>query len=404
MIGSKLRAALGIARRQLIHGRGGTALAVLGVTVAVLLLTLLTGLGYGMTQAGTDAITWLEPDLWVTAGGANLTAGSVAGTRDAMVGAHAKADELEGREGVRRAKAMHFRTVYVSANRSEFTTVVGAGITGEGSDSEDFAGPDRHYAGGTYEGPRTDAVVLSRGTAEILNVSTGDTVYLGGTEHGARSRPLTVAGLSGRFSTFLGAPTATMYLSEFQEVTGETGSDRALLLGLVLEEGADRTAVRRDLAAEYPGLEFRSSQEQLRVVFENQGAVIASTVTLVVVAVATGTALVANAQALMVARQRRQLAALKAVGLRARTLVTVVGAQGLCIGALGGALGLLATPVAADELNGLVERLVGFPELIEMPWWVAAAGGGVALVMGLGGAAVAGWRVVRVSPLEHLSE
>jgi putative ABC transport system permease protein len=381
-------------------------LAAAGIALAVLLVVLLVGLGYGVVAAGSQGIAFLDQDFWVTGGPVELSPTSVGGVDNKLTDAHAVAAEMESRESVARAVPLAFQTVYVSRDGEAFDTVVGVG-TGEGARlvvqrGRGFAEGDVHYANGSYDGPMTNEVVVDQGTARLLNVSVGDTIHVGGTTVAAERNEFRVVGVSHTYSTFLGAPTAMLHLGELQTVSGTSGTDRASLITVSLAPGADREAVRSELEREYPELTFRTNREQLQAVLGSQATVLASAATLVVLAVVAGAALVVNALALLVYQQRRELAALKAAGVHSRTLVAVVAGQGLLVGLVGAAVGLVGAPLVAAGLNAAVERLVGFPNLVKTPLWVLGVGGGLALVMGLLGASVAGWRVVRLSPLSHL--
>jgi putative ABC transport system permease protein len=125
---------------------------------------------------------------------------------------------------------------------------------------------------------------------------------------------------------------------------------------------------------------------------------------LVVLAVVIGVGLVANTLGLVVYQQRRELAALQAIGVRARTLIGLVSAQGLALAVVGALVGLAVTPVAADGINRIVNEIVGFPNLIELPPRVLGLGAVVALAIGLIGAGLAGLRLARLRPEVHLEK
>ena len=402
----RLRALVGLAGVQLRHHWGRGLLAVVGVALAVLLVTLLLGLGFGLFTTGGEAISWINRDLWVTGGGLGIQAGSVGGVENPIQQSHEVAATIQRDRRVAAAQPLALMTVYVSPNTSEFDSTIGVGSVGaQQPNARADSGlyfEDGHYANGTYDGPMSHEVIISPTTAERYEVGVNDTLYIGGTLSQARQHPFTVVAVSGRYSTFLGTSAVAMPLSELQEITGTTGTDRAALIGVTLEPGADADAVERDIEREYPELTVRGNDEQVRQVVGGQAAVVVGVVSLVVLAVVAGVVLVVNVLATLVRGQRAELAALKASGVSGRSLVVVVLVQGLLLGLAGGALGAAVGPFAIGGLNAVLAELSGFANLAKAPWWVYAVGVGLAVTMGVLGSTVAGRQVARLSPLDHL--
>ncbi|MEF8825317.1 MAG: ABC transporter permease, partial [Halapricum sp.] len=289
----------------------------------------------------------------------------------------------------------------------EFDTVVGVGGTGNGSgihvqSGRTFTTDDVHYANGSYEGPMTHEVIVSPRLADRYNLSVNDTMYMGGTLASAREHEFRVVGVSILFERFLGTPAVTLHLSELQEISGTTGSDRAALIALSTEPGADATVIQRRLERRFPEFEVRTNDEQVGAIIGGQGTILASAATLVVLAVVSGVVLVLNVLSLLVAQQREQFAALKAAGVSGRLLAVSTLTQGLVVGSLGGTIAVLVSVPATRSLNRIVADLTGFPNLIKLPPWLFVTGIVLAVVMGALGATVAGWRVGRLSPLAHL--
>ncbi len=293
---------------------------------------------------------------------------------------------------------MLFQAVYVSKDGDSFDTLVGVGVSGDSSmvnpqSKLGFSSGDRHYANGTYDGPMTHEVVIDERTAALYNVTTGDTLYIGGTLRIARQHEYRIVGVRSTFGTFLGTATVTIHQSELQRLTGTTGTDPASLITVATASGTPTTAVETALEEEYPSYSVRTNREQLEAILGRQSAVMAGLVSIVTIAVIAGVALVMNVLGLLVYHQRQELAALKATGVSAKTLFAVVGGQGIVIGLLGGALGVLIAPGITAGLNPVIANLSGFTELIKLPWWILGAGGGLAFLTGLIGAVFAGWRI-----------
>jgi putative ABC transport system permease protein len=405
--GTRARAAIGIAGRQIRHFRVRSALSILGVALAVVLVVSLAGLGYGLTSTGDEAIDYLDHDLWATGGAVELQPGGIGGVANPIPEAHQQIDRFESGKRVRTAQALAFQTVYVSEDGDDFDTIVGVGLTGNGSrvlGDRSFATGDIHYANGMYDGPMTHEAVIDRRTAERYGIDINDTLYVGGTITQAEANEFRVVAITRSFSRFLGVPTVAMHLSELQEISGTTGSDRASILGLTLADGYRESGAQQSLEREYPAYDFRTNDEQVSAIIGRQSSVLAGAGTLVLLAVAAGVALVLNTLALVVYHQRQALAAMKAMGVRGRTLGVLVGTQGLVFGLVGGVIGCVLVVPLTNVVNGIVADLTGFRELIKTPLWLFGIGLGLALSMGLLGSLVAGWRAARINPLETLSD
>jgi putative ABC transport system permease protein len=403
----RFRGAVSISLSQLRTHRERVILAVAGVTLAVLLVLMLTGLGYGLTTTGNEAIGWLNRDLWAASGAITFAPGAVGGVENPIQGAHGVSSEMGHVEGVEETQAFAFQSVYVSPNRSSFESVVGIGGTGNGSgvnirSGRRFSTEDVHYANGSYDGPLTREVIVGPRLADQFNLSLNDTLYIGGTIYQARQNPFRVVGVSNTFTRFLGTPTVALHLSELQEVSGTTGTDPAAIIAISTTDGADGAVVEQRLERQFDEFEVRSNDEQVASIIGSKGPVLAAAGTLVTVAVITGVALVVNTLVLFVVQQREQLAALKAAGISGRLLAIVTLSQGAVIGGVGGLLGALLSVPAVDAVNRLVADLSGFPELIKIPPWLLVAGASLAIVVGLLGSIAAAWQVTRLSPLAHL--
>lgn len=406
MIGSRLRAAAGIAVAQLRHYRVRSALAVLGVALAVVTIIVLTGVGVSVLSVGDAGINRIDADLWATAGPSSFAPGTVGNVENQLLDAHEATSDIEGHDDVERAEAVSFQTVFVGKQVGEYDTIVGAGITGNGSqfaveEGRSFSGPDAHYANGRYDGPMSGEVLVDKRAARQLGIEVGDEIHVGGTLVAADEHTFEVVGVTNAVARFIGAPTVLMHLSELQEVSASTGLDPASTILIHVEDDADDERVRDDLAASHGTLTIRTTADQLEALLRGQSAVIASAVTLAVLAVGSGVALVANVFGLLVYHQRRQLAALKASGVSMWTLLLVTLVEGLLVGALGALVGLAVAIPGIEGVN-IAVGLLGFEDIIDPPQWVFGLGVGLAFVVGVLGAIVAGWRTIRVSPLTHL--
>lgn len=406
---SRLWAAIGIAATQLRHQWGRTLLGVFGVAVAVLATVTLLSLGASVLEVGSAGFTRIGGDLWVTTGTVSFAPGVAGGVEGGIVGAHELTADIEGQQSVQEARALGFQSVYVGADADNLDPIIGAGVTGGGDAFSTEAGrsfktADSHYANGSYDGPMTGEVLIDRRAAAQFGFEVGDTIHVGGTLQAARNNEFEVIGLSNDIARYLGTPTVILQLGELQEVTGTTGTDPAVAILVETQSDTTPEAAKRDLQGTYDSYEVRTNDEQFEAVLQRQSTVIASAITVAVLAVVGGIALVSNIMGLFVYQQRRQLAALRAIGVSRRLLVGVVAVQALIVAAVGAALGLGISWPAVQLLDYTIEAVIGFGDIISLPAWTVAAGAGLALTTGLAGTFVATALVIRVSPLSHLNK
>jgi putative ABC transport system permease protein len=404
---TKLRAVVGIALQQMRHDRGRTLLAILGICLAVLSMTVLGSVGLGVVETGQEKFDASGRDLWITGGPVKLAPGTVGGFENTVYDSHAISENISKREDVRTAVPLAFQTVYVSADGEEFDTLVGTGAPARGAsvqitEGQPFSSTDVHYAGGSYDGPMTHEVVISPQTADLYDVGVNDTLYIGGSIGSARQNEFRVVGISPTFSQFLGTPTVVLHLSELQELTGATGTDRATMITVDVTDDASVATVEAELQAAYPEYDVRTNREQLQATLQRQAVLIAAGSSLVLLAAIAGIALTTNLLLSLVYQQRRTLAALRAQGAATSTLVGVVATQSMLLGVVGGLTGAALTVPSVYLLNVVAEALVGFEDVVSVQPRILALGVVVALAIGIVGAMAAGWRVARLSPLEQL--
>lgn len=398
MIGRGRRAGLaGLAIRQLRSDLARTVIAVLGVAVAVLTVTLLIGVGTGVFQTGETYLDESGRDLWVTGGPIEIQPAGVGGFQNPIPDAHGLASELRSHDSVAQTVPMGFQVVYVSPDGEEFDSMLGAGIPGGGPFLDLTSGPGfsggTHYAGGNYDGPMTKEVIIDPGLASAHNLSVGDTLHVGGTITNARRTEVEVVGISPTFRRFLGTGTVALHLSELQTLTGTAYDDRATVITLSLVEGADPEAVARSLETAYPGLSVRTNQEQFRSLLERQSAVIAGGLSLAVLGVLAGMVLSVNLFLSLLWNQRRDFAVLRAVGGSQSSVRHLAAVEAVIVALFGAGLGLGLSPLVALGLDSLAASLTGFGGLVRIPLVGYLLGAGIAMAFGLLGAAIGVLRV-----------
>ena len=405
----RARAVVGLASAQLRRTPGRTALTIMAVTLAVLSVTLLASLGVGVVETGEDGLENANRDIWISSDPIDPSA---SGTANPIVGSHGVSADITERDDVSSASPIAMHDVYIGTDGDDLERTSAVGVhethdefdfeSGGGFETELNVSEGDHLESERAADPTHEEIVLDPNTAETLDVSVGDTVYLGTSRETARDHEFTVVGIAAYYSQYLGSDAEAVPLTDLQAVAGTTGTDRATFITASVEDGADRDAVGDDLDDEYAAYDVRTSDEQVSAMFEEQPLVLASGATLVGLALVGGIVLTVNLFALVAYQQRDELAALRAIGLSRWVLAGTIGVQGLVIGLIGGVVGLAATPILAMALNYLAASVIGFEALLQTPLEVYGVGLALAIVVGTVVAVVTGWRASRYARIEHL--
>lgn len=405
---SKLRGIFGLAVTQLRYGKGRTLMSIVAIALAVLAMILLAGVGTGVVETGEQQFDRADRDLWITGGPIELTTARGGGFENSIEGSHQLSAELTERSEISSAVPLGFDTVYIRADdEAEFQIVIATGVTGGGSavqitDGEGLSGGTEHYAGGDYDGPMSNEIIIDNQLAERHDLEIGDTVNIGGSLSIARNTEYTVVGISPTFSQMLGASTVVLPLGELQTLTGTSGTDPATFITITVTPETDIEALQSDLQAQYPEYEVRTNREQLEATVGQQAVVIVAGGVLSVLSVVAGIALTTALFSMLVYQQRTQFAALKAIGIRRVSIVGIAAGQGIVLGVLGGLVGVLVAIPAATLLNRVIAELVGFEGLVQIETQFLIGGFALAVCIGTLSASVAAWRLSRLPPLHRL--
>lgn len=399
----RARAITGLGIAQLRHTGSRTALAVGGVMLAVLAVTLLTGLGIGVMETGQEKFNESNRDIWITGG----PAADAPDTENEVVNAPALAADLRERDDIpgEDVSVIAMHDVYIGATPTEVDRVTAVGIQGTHGhfnfeEGQGFSGAAYNaFTNGSREERPSNVTVINPTIADRYDLSVGDTVYLGASTH--HTQPYTVVGIGSYYSQYLGSPTVTMPLPEVQNVTGTAGSNRASFVTVYVGD-ADREALRDKIQASYPAYDVQTSDDQFSSLIGDRLLIVASGMTLVGLAIVGGVTLTANLFVLVTYNQRDELVALRALGLSRWLLAGLIGVEGLIVGFIGGIFGLAATPLVARGLNYLSTAVFGFERIVRPSIEVYALGFATALIVGTVVAVITGWQASRSASLSAL--
>ncbi|SER91041.1 putative ABC transport system permease protein [Natrinema salaciae] len=307
-------------------GRIASTIAAVALTIA--LLVVVTGIAMALADGGAtsedDAAVRITPED-------SGTLSSVDGVEGPRLGAtNGRAASIRSQDGVEHASPALVETARLESADGEPRTVRLVGVvpddeprTVAGLSTGELDPGDRHYANGSYDGPREGEIVLSRTTADRLDVGAGDevTVSMRGLERTSGAGPsVTVAAVADERAAAGGAPVALVHLSELQSLSGADDgelADRILIWG-------DSTAAQSAATDAYPtaAVEVAGSTDP-SVLFED-GLAFATSVIALLVGVTICASFVATTMGMTVDEDRRTLAVLESVGFPTASRLAVV--------------------------------------------------------------------------------
>jgi putative ABC transport system permease protein len=276
---------------------------------------------------------------------------------------------------------------------------------------------DPHYANGSYEGPRTDDVVLNGALAQLLHIGPNSTIWasaqspsgpsaLAGWFAGATS--FRVIGLSGPFWFLPSAALGMFYLSELQEVLGgdAVSADYASLLLIHLNDPTLASQDQARLRAAFPSITFFTLGNVLGAIqhvvdlYRTFGTLVG------LIGVLVATLFTATVLLMSVEDRSRELALLRAIGYSRTQVGGFVVEEGLLLAGLGLLVGLPFGYLGATLLNDFLGRLVvGLPagfSFVSFNQSVIGQGVVEVLIIGLVASLIPIARALRIPVAEEL--
>ena len=335
--------------RSLVRRRSRTALALAGIAVSAALLLDMTMLASGLTDSFGELTRAQGYAIRVTPRG-TLPFDSEAGIRDA--------------EAVR-------RRIAAVAGAGSVAPVLGAQlylVTDTTRESLFTVGVDPAaqalYLLTSGHPPRPGEVVVSGPLAEAYGLSIGDSVRLAADLDVTLGRPVRVtsfrvAGVGDFQYDFAGQRSLAMDLPELQLLTGR--DNEVSLYAVAARAGVNDDSLASRIEAELDDLSVYSTSELMaamdrRLLYFKQMATILGSVALVVTAL-----LVATIVAIGVRERVGELAALRAIGVSRRRLLSGIVVEGLALASVGCIVGLPLGLWMATRLDRILLAFPGIP-------------------------------------------
>jgi len=298
-------------------GRIVSTVAAVALTIAFLLVV--TGIALSLADGGVtttdDATVHITPE-------AQQTLSSVDGVEGPRLGkTNERASTIRAHDGVAHASPVLIEVGRLEAGGDPQTVqLVGVVPDGEsrtvsGLSTDALEDGDPHYANGSYDGPRTGGIVLSRIAADRLGASAGDDLTVSTSPRRATNFSVTAVS-----ETDGGAPVALVHASELQSLSGAADGELADRMVIWGEPDAARSAA----ADAYPDASVAVTDTADPTALFDDGLAFATSVIALVVGVTICASFVATTMGMTVDEDRRTLAVLESVGVPARGRLAVI--------------------------------------------------------------------------------
>lgn len=193
---------------------------------------------------------------------------------------------------------------------------------------------------------------------------------------------------------------AFLSLAAAQQLAGHPGE--ATTIAVQLAPSAHASAVTRSIERRYPGLVAVSDAEQAPRIGANGALIDKATLVIALLALLVGGIGVMNTMLMAVIERRSEFALLSAVGWSSPEVAGLVLAEGVAIGLLGAALGLLLGVLGA---RALVDALgAGAFVRPAITGWGLGRGLLVGAGIGVLGGVYPAWRATRLAPAAALAQ
>ena len=338
------------------------------VALTIALLLVVTGVALALADGGITTETDADVRITPEESAGVLAVDGVEGPR--LGEANERAASIRDEDGVDHASPVLIEPVKLEGENGDVHTVLLVGVVPDdesrvvaGLPTDELAAGDPHYAGGSYDGPPTNEIVLSSTTAATLSASEGDELAVSGSVAGVDDeavRPTTsVTAVEDAGDRTGDAPVALVHLSELQSLSGASEGELADQV-LVWGEAEAATAASEE-AYPYAAVGLGGDRDP-SALFED-GLALSTSVLALVIGVAICGAFVATSTGMAVNDDRRTLATLEAIGYSTGDRLAIVAVSTL-VTTLSGAVVGLGLGVAGIALLNAVAQASFAPGIV----------------------------------------
>ena len=383
-----------------------TLLNITAVVISVMSVILLASLGSGLVSTGEEVFQKSSMHLWITGKPVDIQTRYSNPGEAKINNAHKLSSDVLKDHRINVSTPMLTEMIYVCKENEQPAAVFGLGVGTEGPMIAIMEGTNlhssNHYNNGAYDNPWTKEVLADSRIVTLLDVGVGDMIYAGKTINNSIEHQFKVVGITNSLSSFSTAPMLIFPFSEFQELTGNHYYDSASMIIIRLNDPEDANAVKEDLEGQYPEYIISTNKDLLDKIIMENSMILASAVSIVLLAVFMGGALVINTILLSINEKRQQIGIMQVIGMSRWSIMKSMGSEGAIITCVGGLAGCLLSVPAVIMLNYVIESMIGFEEVLELNVRFMALGLIIALCLGLLSIVVALWRLEMMKPIHQL--
>lgn len=377
-----------LALKNLVKNKLRTCFTILGVALAVLSIILLSSIGNGLLTTGGRLLEESTIHLWITGETADIASQYSGSGVSKISDAHKFAQDFRENKDINMVTPMLTEMVYAYKGDSEPKAVFGLGLEGSGGnlvniiEGKDLT-TDEHYNKGTYNGKWKKEVIIDSRTAGLLQTRVGDTIHIGKTLTDAKQQEFIIIGLADSLSKFSANPMIVLYLSEFQDITGNKYYDSVNMIILRLNNPEKAIEIQNQLIDKYPQYTISTNQEYLKKAIKQNSLPLASAGSIVVLAIIMGAMLAINTMLISLNERKKEIAIMKVIGMNQWSVFKSIATEGLLISLMGGTAGIIISIPLTDLINSMIHEYIGFDNLVVIQQEYMYLGLAVAITIGI---------------------
>ena len=395
-----------LAIKNLSRNKLRTLLNIIGVTLAIISLVILTSLGSGLLDTGEQVLKDSSMHLWIKGRPVDLKTQYTQSSQAMISDVHQIRTQIQADPRVNMSTPLLTEIVYAYKEGEDPKAVFGLGVDTRGPIVTISSGApistSTLYNGSTYDGPFTSEVLVDSRAAHLLGVEVGDTIFAGKTIADARNREFKVVGISDSLSTFSINAMVIFPFPEFQLITGNHNHDSASMIIVRLNDVNTAEQVKNDLQKRYPEYQVSTNRELLNNIIKQNGFFIVSASSIVILAIVMGTSLIILTMLLSLNERKKEIGILQVVGFSRLSIARNFGFEGFIISIIGGISGILLSVPVAGIINQIVKKMTGLDELLVLDNEIMLLGFSMAVIIGLLSTLATIWRLSTIEPMEQI--